>query len=84
MELIIVLGKGFPFNILSMGSIQGKFSITGSDFIAFSIECSYVPGTAKCGDKTVKQTDTILLLPSLSSRSNYNIRLLRRLGLDAG
>lgn len=67
MGLITVLGKECPFNTLSMGSIQSKSSISGSDFIAFSIEWSCVLGTGtdECGDKMVNQTDMAPLLPKL-------------------
>lgn len=50
MGLIIVLGKECPFDALSLGSIQSKYSINGSDFTAFSIKCSCVPCAATCED----------------------------------
>lgn len=68
MGLIIVSGKGGPFSTLSTGPVQSHPSTEGSDVKAFSMQGSYVPGTAKSGDKRANQTNTVTVLQRLSSR----------------
>ena len=74
MGLIIVLGKVGPFHTLSTGSVQSHPSTEGSDVKAFSMQGSYVPGTAKSGDKMVNQTNTGTFLQSLSSRGKGQLQ----------